>query len=220
MKRAFTLLELSIVLVIIGLIVGGVVAGQELIRNAELSAVAREFGQYEIAYNVFRHKYNGLPGDFKAAEDYWNASNGKSHIVNGNGDGRIYAAAGVTEHYTSFEHLIAADIVKHSDTDSITNTTAVTSKGFSTGKYWFVYITNFSNNALRLGALAGASHNYNSVSNPAETASIDKKIDDGMPNTGRFRGSTAINDASGTCTAGSSYNVSNQQLTCYMVYLM
>lgn len=69
-KLGFTLLELSIVLVIIGLIVGGVVAGQNLIRNAELNSIHSNFTQIKIALNNYRFKYNALPGvrtDFNMA---------------------------------------------------------------------------------------------------------------------------------------------------------
>jgi len=68
MKSAgFSLLELSIVLVIIGLIAGGIVAGSSMIRAAELRAVLTELTQYQTATNTFRDKYLGLPGDLRNA---------------------------------------------------------------------------------------------------------------------------------------------------------
>src|SRR5580658_7858400 len=62
----FTLIELSIVLVIIGLIVGGVLAGQDLIRAAAARAQITQIEKYNTAVNTFRGKYNALPGDMNA----------------------------------------------------------------------------------------------------------------------------------------------------------
>ena len=62
-NKGFTLIELSIVLVIIGLIVGGVLVGQDLIKAAEIRATVSQVEGYNSAVNTFRLKYNGLPGD-------------------------------------------------------------------------------------------------------------------------------------------------------------
>ena len=78
-NNGFTLIELSIVLVIIGLIVGGVLVGQDLIKSAELRNAIGESKQYQSAINAFRLKYNGLPGDLKNAETLWGqAASGSS----------------------------------------------------------------------------------------------------------------------------------------------
>ena len=66
-QRGFTLIELSIVLVIIGLIVGGVLVGQDLIRAAEVRATISQIEKYNTAVNTFLGKYGALPGDMNAA---------------------------------------------------------------------------------------------------------------------------------------------------------
>src|SRR3982751_930235 len=66
-EKGFTLIELSIVLVIIGLIVGGVLVGQDLIRAAEVRATISQIEKYNTAVNTFRGKYNALPGDLNAS---------------------------------------------------------------------------------------------------------------------------------------------------------
>jgi prepilin-type N-terminal cleavage/methylation domain-containing protein len=63
----FTLIEMSIVLVIIGLIVGGVLVGQDLIRAAEVRATISQIEKYNTAVNTFRGKYGALPGDLNNA---------------------------------------------------------------------------------------------------------------------------------------------------------
>ena len=62
-KRGFTLVELSIVIVIIGLIVAGVTAGQSLVRSAKLQSLVSKINEYSTAYNSFYLQYNSLPGE-------------------------------------------------------------------------------------------------------------------------------------------------------------
>jgi prepilin-type N-terminal cleavage/methylation domain-containing protein len=59
----FTLIELSIVLVIIGLIVGGVLVGQDLIKAAEVRATISQVEKFNTAVNTFYGKFGYLPGD-------------------------------------------------------------------------------------------------------------------------------------------------------------
>ena len=75
-RAAFTLIELSIVLVIIGLLVGGTLSGQSLIHASELRRVTEEYKNYATAVNTFRDKYNGLPGDLPNAVSYWGSRSG------------------------------------------------------------------------------------------------------------------------------------------------
>ncbi len=71
MNKGFSLVELSIVLVILGLLTGGILAGQSLIRAAELRAVSAEFSRYVTATQTFRDKYFAIPGDMQNATDFW-----------------------------------------------------------------------------------------------------------------------------------------------------
>jgi prepilin-type N-terminal cleavage/methylation domain-containing protein len=62
-EAGFTLIELSITLVIIGLIVGGILVGQDMIKAAEIRATITQIQKYDAAMNTFRNRYNYIPGD-------------------------------------------------------------------------------------------------------------------------------------------------------------
>ena len=79
MRKGFTLVELSIVLVIIGLLIGGILTAQSMISTAKISAQVRQIGQFDAMVLNFKTKFNYLPGDAPA--------------FGGDGDGVIDATA-------------------------------------------------------------------------------------------------------------------------------
>ncbi|HQS44423.1 MAG TPA: type II secretion system protein, partial [Methylotenera sp.] len=66
----FTLIELSIVLVIIGLLMGGVLKGQELINSAKVKNMANDFRSVQTQIYTYQDKFKALPGDDRAAKDH------------------------------------------------------------------------------------------------------------------------------------------------------
>ena len=112
-NKAFTLIELSIVLVIIGLIVAGVIGGQSLVKQAQLRSVISESEQVKVAFNAFKLEYNAIPGDMMNASQYWatgcNAAGTGASVAaecDGNGDRRLsIAAANTSEGYMAWKHL-------------------------------------------------------------------------------------------------------------------
>ncbi len=97
-EQGFTLIELSIVLVIIGLIVGGVLVGQDLIRAAEVRATITQIEKYNTAVNTFRVKFNSLPGDMAAstAAQFGFTTRGGTTAGHGDGNGAIEGDAAST----------------------------------------------------------------------------------------------------------------------------
>src|ERR1700712_5355694 len=98
--QGFTLIELSIVLVIIGLIVGGVLVGQDLIRAAEIRATISQIEKFNTAVNTFRGKYNAIPGDMNLSTAITfgfattNRATGAATAGQGDGNGLLDGEAG------------------------------------------------------------------------------------------------------------------------------
>lgn len=99
MRNGFSLVELSIVLVILGLLAGGILAGQSLIKAAELRRMVTDMNRYTTAIYSFRDKYFALPGDMNNATSFWGdnntlcadaaITNGTPGTCNGNGNGLV-----------------------------------------------------------------------------------------------------------------------------------
>ncbi|OUS17364.1 prokaryotic N-methylation site [Gammaproteobacteria bacterium 50_400_T64] len=115
-QAGFTLVEIAIVLVIIGLILGGVLKGQSLIENAEYKNFVKQVDSYRAAYFTFRDTYRGLPGDLA------NVSALDSAAVAGNGDGNIsggYCDA-AEESCNVWSHLRYAGLIAGDPSDTST----------------------------------------------------------------------------------------------------
>ncbi len=88
--KGFTLIELSVVLVIIGLIVGGILMGRELIQASEVRSIITQASNLESQIHTFRSKYSCLPGDCASATTFFGTTDPLgSAIANGDGDGLI-----------------------------------------------------------------------------------------------------------------------------------
>ncbi len=130
-RCGFSLLELSIVLVILGLLVGGILAGQSLIRASETRSIVTDYQRYTTALNAFRDKYMALPGDIKNATQFWGRQTATADCIttgptvasasgacDGNGDGRVfytgatYAVSTAQEPYQIWRHLALAGLVE------------------------------------------------------------------------------------------------------------
>lgn len=89
-QSGFTLVEIAIVLVIIGLLLGGILKGQELINSAKVKNIANDFRVIPTYVYAFQDKYRALPGDDAAATSHMSSC--AAPCANGNGNGLIDGA--------------------------------------------------------------------------------------------------------------------------------
>lgn len=216
-QKGFTLIELSIVLVIIGLIVGGVLVGQDLIKAAEIRATVGQYEKFNAAVNTFRTKFNGIPGDLAAASAtafglFSTGMTGGDGL--GDGDGLVEGTAGayvnMGEALVFWRHLSDAQLVEgnyggqmasagkvDADLTSSTMGNYFPNAKIGRGNYWSANIDRGLNYFLLMSMTAvtnaAGATTYSNQLTPIETFNIDTKIDDGSPNTGiaTARGTTA-----------------------------
>lgn len=238
----FTLIELSIVLVIIGLIVGGVLVGQDLIKAAETRAQIAQIEKYNSAVNAFKTKYNGLPGDliYTDAANFGfvtSGCNGVQGFRDGNGliDGwpslpLVQGGGGETGYFwsdLSTAGFIDAQIPGSGSSmpgcSNLVNLTSTTIAQFlppaklGKGNYIYVYETN-GQNWFGLSTVTSINEAGNFLLSNAtipvtQAYNIDKKIDDGQPTTGEVV-AVYINNSQTVTTAAPSGNPDTAS-TCY-----
>ena len=88
-QAGFTLIEIAIVLVIIGLLLGGILKGQEMITQARIKNVVNDFNGITAAYFAYQDRYRTVPGDDSQSSVRWANPNPPGGSVNGTGDGII-----------------------------------------------------------------------------------------------------------------------------------
>jgi prepilin-type N-terminal cleavage/methylation domain-containing protein len=194
-QQGFTLVEIAIVLVIIGLLLGGVLKGQELINSAKIKNVANEFSATTTAIYGYQDRYKALPGDDAGTAARWpNATTGFPATHLGNGDGILND--GVTP-------TAASCVFSSSATDAnecVYFWTGLRQAGFITGAltsgppvnaYGGVLGVQNGGDALKTSATAGTGFKGAIIcqSNiPDKTAlALDNQLDDGNPTTGSVR---------------------------------
>lgn len=235
MNKAFTLVELAIVIVIIGLLVGGVLQGQELIKQARLRDGIKKMYSVHSAYNTFRAKYNAIPGDFNRAVTMI----GGADTANGNGNNKVEwntVEVPVTIDNVQFWHHLQQAKILQMQTKKILCGSLVACQY---ADFWdrntiaFVYWKDLY---LASGLVAPpmgnavmhiASHNAPRVDGaaltPEEAWSIDDKIDDGKPSTGLFvskQGMAGSNPIATNCLSSTEYNIAEPAINCRALYLI
>lgn len=188
-STGFTLIEIAIVLLIIGVLVAGIMRGQELLTAARVRGVIQEMDGLRTAYFAFQDRYQFPPGDYPNATGTLVgvslACGVAANPGNGNGNRQVESAEG--EHILVWDHLSKANFLTARYTcegNAIVNADTVPRNRYGQ----FVQLLNDANYA----GPAGIRHNLKTGNDiPSDIlAEVDRKIDDGNAIRGALRGST------------------------------
>lgn len=216
----FTLVELAIVMLVIGLLIGGILKGQEMIKQGRIKATINQMKSYSAGFVSFQDKYGAMPGDMANATGRLPDCAVATQCFDGDGNGLIGNPAdpldmaqagfnGVPEVETAmfWRHMLLADFIGGvqpgiDPTDPAWNATHPVTPlggGFSVG---FNGGAAGTPNIARTGNMIYIMRNltppHGAVLNVTEAAQIDLILDDGKPNSGTV---VADQQAAG-CKAG------------------
>ncbi len=198
--QGFTLIEMSIVLMVIGLLVGGILVGQDLIHAAQIRQTISQIEKLNSAVNTFKLKFNGIPGDIDPTTANAYGLKGANGLIsnywdNGFVDGYINEDA-----YSNFyQDLVLTNLVACVCTPSNNPSTYTLDQQFLVPQLnkgaFFVYGgidpwlgTNppagpLSYNYIEIYPIIPGTLSY--AITPYEAYAIDLKIDDGLPMSGK-----------------------------------
>jgi len=225
-NKGFTLIEMSIVLIVIGLIIGGIMTGTSLIDSSKRQSVMTDIETYKTQIELFEDKYAGLPGDLFNAEEHW--PDARYATDNGDGDGLIETG---TEDFLAWEHLYLADLIAFAYTGTGPNYTVNSNipesqykgKGYRAVSASGVLIyeaTATTRLRIELAAPNGAAFT-NAALLPKDAENIDIKMDDGLPDTGyvvALDGADAVNNCILNTAGVRSYIVRSKEEECILVF--
>ena len=220
-QSGFTLVELAIVMIIIGLLIGGILKGQELIANSQVTATIAQVKGYDAAFTTFRDKYGATPGDMGNAQTRLPNCSGDATtncftptaggaIVNDNGTidrqpGARALATITREENQAWVHLLKANLISGVEPVDGVIVGGVLPEAKVGGAYKVGFTANGALTGIaRAGALTPghylvitgdpALHSNNAASHAltaSQAAQIDRKLDDGRPATGTVQANGA-----------------------------
>lgn len=209
-ETGFTLIEIAIVLLIISLLLGGIIKGQEMINSARVRSIANDLAGIEAAWISFQDRYRSLPGDFDKAATHIDAD-----ATDGDANARVDSPE---EAGAVWQHLAASGFISGNFSgeaagalDDISCSAEVCPSNPFNGFYKIS--SEFSGIAD-----AGGGHLLSTGGNipVAVIYELDLKIDDGVAATGRMR---AVGDNAGECALNDEWNVVGDSNDCAAVWI-
>ena len=185
-QSGFTLVEIAIVLVIIGLLLGGVLKGQELIEQSKIKRTINDFNNISAAFATYQDRYKFLPGDDPNATARWPNITGGTPAVpatGGNGDNimtstlaQVFVPAG-TEGGLAWQHLRVTGLLS-GDVSTAALSTTPEQTPFNSSYGFGVSATAFG---------MGVAPTFCASLPPKAAEQLDRQLDDGRPGTGKIR---------------------------------
>lgn len=218
-QAGFSLIELAVVLVIMGLLIGGILKGRDLIDSARLKRVVSQLNEYRLATSTFIDKFDALPGDFSKASQLIHPD-----LRNGNGNGSVEGAglAPESEALAFWSHLAGAGFIgspgsqgdqnrgefgKGAPASSVGGGFTIENNPHGLSGLWFI-----------LGKKNG-DHGDGALLTPAQAMSLDTKLDNGQPTSGKVRAFDGADVAPHTCvTERGEYNVRHGEPACVLFF--
>lgn len=218
-QAGFSLIELAVVLIIMGLLIGGVLKGKDLIESARLKRVMSQLNEYRIATSTFLDKYDALPGDFNKASIMI-----KPELRNGNGNGIVEGAglAPGSEALAFWSHLAAAELIGSPGAEGQQNVGEFGKGAPETSLGGGFTIENNPRGLKGLWLILGnkqGDHGDGGLLTPAQAMSIDKKLDNGHPTSGKIRAFDGAGATLHSCvTQSGAYNIENHEPVCALFF--
>lgn len=238
MKRGFTLVELSIVLVIIGLLIGGILVGQSLIESAKIQGQIRQIQQYAIIVKTFRDRFKQLPGD----SDLFTPAGNNNDCFNEYGNSCLGGLNLADEPVAFWRHISDSGLIDKNYSEAFGASGGIAGVNYPKAV--------FDNVSIVVSAIAGSSPYYSvlggsglvkiyfysparfsqtgaitlNTTTPgipvATMAGLDAKIDDGIPLRGEINAFTS-GDSSNLCfdttNVNAAYPLSNPNAVCSFI---
>ncbi len=202
-----------------GFLIGGVLKGKDLIESARLKRVISQLNEYRLATTAFLDKYDALPGDFNKASMLIDQG-----LKNGNGNGIVdgEGLASGSEALNFWTHLSAAGLIGSPGPQG-TEATGDFGKGVPEASIGGGFTVENNPRGLKglwfiLGKKVG-DHGDGGLLTPAQAQSIDKKMDNGHPTSGKVRAMDGSDVSAHACVSeGGAYNVENHEPVCVLFF--
>lgn len=200
--RAFTLIEVAIVLMIVGLMAGAVLKGYDLLESAKMRAIIADVQRYQMAFNLYHEAYHALPGDDSKASSHFGTD-----VRNGNGNGYIDS----DESVLVWQHLAKGGF--------ISSESPPTSKMGGLFTVVFMPGGTLPGHWLMLGKENGPQANGGLLT-PKQAQLLKNKMDAGVTSVqdGQVRFQEGNGYPTGKCVQGTAFNLNTSEPACIALF--